>query len=354
MKNFILLSKKSLTFFFLLTSVFLFAQTTVNNNAGASTDFTSLQAAVDAATAGDVIYVQHSPTSYGNVILNKGVTIIGRSSRDNGYRTTVGTIQVAGGATGAVIRGLNISSVTETGSVSSISNLSFFDNDVTSTFFVASAHNVDNILIQGNIFRSSFYNYAKSSNILVTNNIFLSPSLFFYTVDTLLFSNNVIAAQSTGANLYNQSTSGLLNISNCIFVINSGATRTIDLVEGSGSIQVDNCISYNYNSSWAYNFETGAGITINANVQSNINPLFTNIDTNLNQSIAGTSADFDPVIDDLTLQGTSTVTDAGLYEGYNFINNGNPTGYPSLKVTNYSPTVPKNGNLSVTIEAQTN
>ena len=79
-----------------------------------------------------------------------------------------------------------------------------------------------------------------------------------------------------------------------------------------------------------------------------------NIDSSLLASIAGTQANFDPVIDDLTLQGTSTITDAGLYEGYNFINSGTPIGYPSLKVTNYSPTVPKNGNLSVTIEAQTN
>ena len=73
------------------------AQTTVNNNPGASADFTSLQAAINAATAGDVIYVQHSPTTYGNIIINKGVIIIGRSSRDNGYKTTVGNLYLSNG-----------------------------------------------------------------------------------------------------------------------------------------------------------------------------------------------------------------------------------------------------------------
>ncbi|GAA4896829.1 hypothetical protein GCM10023311_21970 [Flaviramulus aquimarinus] len=351
--------KQAILYIFLgFMSLTLSAQTThiVNNNAGASTDFTSLQAAIDAATGGDIIYVQHSPTTYGAITVNKAITIIGRSRGDNGYISTVGTITLTTGASNVTLKGLKISSISDNSASngSNLTDLSIFDCDFTSSMSIGFYANIDNILMQGNIFRSTFRLYGKTSNILVTNNLFLGSTNQFYTTDTLLFSNNVVAAAGSGADLTNSSTSGLLNISNSIFVINSSANRQIDLNVGSGTIQVDNCISYNYNTTYTYNFETGTGITINGNVQSNINPLFTNIDNTVSQSVAGTSSGYDPGIDDLTLQGGSTVTDDGLHEAYNFKPFGTPTGYPSLKVTTYSPTVPKNGNLSVTIEAKTN
>lgn len=355
MKNFILQFRKSLIVCFILTSTYLIAQTThtVNNNAGASTDFINLQAAIDAATIGDIIYVQHSPTTYGNITLNKGLTIIGRSNGDNGYTSTIEALYITGGASNSVIKGLNISSVGENGSAASLTDISFFDNDVSGTFRLGNTHTIDNTLIQGNIIKGAFYVNENMSNILATNNVILGNAMYLYTVDTLLFSNNVIAYNS-GVNIYNYSNSGLLNINNSIFVINSTSNRIIDLNVGSGTIQIDNCITYNYNTTYTYNFETGAGITINGNVQTNINPLFTNVDTGVSASIGGTGTDYDPAIDDLTLQGSSTVTDDGLYQGYNFKPYGTPTGYPSIKVTSYSPTVPKNGDLSVTIEAKTN
>lgn len=49
----------------------------VNNTPGVSTDFTTLTAAQDSVAAGDTLYVEGSPTSYGNFTLNKKLILIG-------------------------------------------------------------------------------------------------------------------------------------------------------------------------------------------------------------------------------------------------------------------------------------
>ena len=310
MKNFILKTKKSFIICFLLSSVCAFAQTThtVNNNANTSADFTDLQAAIDAAANGDIIYVQQSATSYGEITINKGLTIIGRSNGDASYKSEVGRIYLDAGASNT-----------------------------------------------GNIIRSSITIYTNTSNVLITNNIILSSALYFYMTDTLLFSNNVFGYYA-GVGIYNYASS-LLNISNSIFTSNyygNNITTTLSN-QGGGTIQVDNCLTYDYYGSGSNNFSTGAGITINSNVQENIDPLFTAVDVNSSNSIANVGTNnFDPINDDLTLQAGSPVIDDGLFEGYNFKNFGTPTGYPSIKVLANSATVPKNGNLSVTIEAKTN
>lgn len=51
----------------------------VNNNVGVTADFTSAQQAHDAAAvlAGDTLYFEHSAASYGNLIMTKGLKLIG-------------------------------------------------------------------------------------------------------------------------------------------------------------------------------------------------------------------------------------------------------------------------------------
>ncbi|WP_412986291.1 hypothetical protein [Pontimicrobium sp. IMCC45349] len=356
MKNFIFLIKKPLVLFLFLTPLFLLAQTThtVNNNPDVSTDFTDLQSAINAASAGDILYVQHSPTSYGNVTLNKDLTIVGRSHSDAGYTTSIGTMSISNGASNATVTGCDINSLNQTGSASTIDGLSFFDNDINS-FGLGSTHTFTNLNLQGNVFRSTFTLSQNSSNVTITNNLFFSGSISFYMVDTLFFSYNVMG--NTGNMSINNyaTTNSQLNISNCIFVLNANGDRTVTLNRnGTNTIQVDDCVTYNYNNTYMYNFETDTYITINANVQENTNPLFTNVTPATPASIAGTQSNYDPLNDDLTLQGGSPVNNDGLYQGYNFINLGIPTGYPSIKILSHDPTIAKNGNLSVTIEAKTN
>ncbi|MDU8885973.1 hypothetical protein RXV94_07360 [Yeosuana sp. MJ-SS3] len=361
MKNFMSFSKRALIFSSLLFSVALIsAQTTwtVNNNPNVSADFTDLQAAINDVSVmnGDILYVQHSPTSYGgNIDLSKSLTIIGRSHADVGYTTTIGTLRVTGGADGSTVKGCRINSISAVGSGSTIDGLSFYDNSIGS-FDLNNNHDFTNTTIKGNIFTNNLTIRSVMSNVTITNNIFLGGSNTFYEVDTVFYSYNVIGFNGnfTLSN-YDTDNSQQLNISNCIFVSNSAADRTIILnANNTNIVQVDNCVTYNYGSG-SHVFETDTYITINGNVQENTNPNFTSVDTGNSQSIAGTGSNYDPLNDDLTLQdGAGLFGSEGLYEGYNFINLGLPTGYPSVKILSHDPTIAKNGNLSVTIEAKTN
>lgn len=358
MKNFILLSKKVLIFCFLICSLSFFAQTTftVNNNPNVSTDFTDLQAAINDGSVmdGDILYVQHSPTTYGNITLNKELIIIGRSHSDTGYRTSIGNISLADGSSNSIIRGVHINAVNHTGGAASFDGISFFDNDINNINIGSSNFAVSNLLVQGNVIRSTITINSNSSNITITNNLIFSSSIVFYMVDSLFFSNNLLSYSNGTTFTNNATTNSLLNISDCIFVLNNGSTRTVTLSRnGTNTIQIDNCVTYNYGAG-SYNFETDTYITINGNVQENTDPLFTAVTPGVVSSLAGTSNVYDELNDDMTLQGGSPVTDDGLYENYNFLNLGVPTGYPSLKITTYDPKIPKNGTLSVTIEAKTN
>ena len=283
------LNKSKLSIFvlvctFLITA--MTAQTTVNNNPNTSADFTDLQAAIDVASNGDIIYVQQSPTSYGTITINKGLTIVGRSHSDSGYKSETGNITFAAGSSNTTLKGLKIGGISEAFTSSTITDLKFFDNDITS-FGLGSTDTFDNMLIQGNIIKSTFYIYTNTSNVLVNNNIFFSTQLEFYNTATLLFSNNVMAYYE-GPNFSNRST-GLLNIDNCIFIGNSNnGAKTIKLNPLSGTIQVNNCITYNYDAATVYTFTTGTGITIAANNQENVDPLFTSVDTSGTTSDVGT------------------------------------------------------------------
>lgn len=333
----------------------LSAQTThiVNNNANTSADFTSLQAAIDGASNGDIIHVQQSSTSYGNITLDKELTIIGRSHSDASYVSEIGTLDLLNGSSNSTIKGLKIQNITEpfdgTGNYETVENLVFQDNRIGSMQNFGIYRTFNNVLFQGNVVNSSFSIGSNTSNLLVTNNIFNGSSLSLSMVDTLLFSNNILSSYF-GVSISNN-TPDLLNISNCIFVSDTFSNITVSLSSSTGTFQVTNCLTYNYNSSANYNFDAGSNISLSNN-QENIDPLFTFRDGS-SGSIA-TSGSFNPSLDDLTLQVSSSFVDDGLFENYNYKPLGTPTGLPSLKIDSYDPTVPKNSNLSVTITAKTN
>ena len=126
MKNLFTLRKTVSLIFMLTFSSALMAQTIhiVNNTPGAAADFTSLQAAIDAASNGHIIYIQQSPTSYGNITINKELTLVGRSHREtnSNYRTILGHITIASGASDTTINGLYFDSITGTSGSGTINN----------------------------------------------------------------------------------------------------------------------------------------------------------------------------------------------------------------------------------------
>lgn len=355
MKNIFIKTEKIFVLCFLFASSFLAAQTTytVNNNPNTAADFTNLQTAINTVAAGSILYVQQSPTTYSNVIITKKITLIGRSHSDASFKSSVGSLNFGTGSSDSVIKGLDISSIGENSSGATIENIVLADNKIGS-ISIGSSHTFTNTVVQGNVITSSINLSNKASNTLITNNLIFSSSLSFYDADTLLISNNIFC-YGYGVNIYNYTTSDVLNISNCIFIINYGVNTNVNLVPGTGSIQVNNCVTYNYNTTFTYDFKTGAGITISSNVKSNINPLFTTIGL-VAPGLASpnNTSTFNPATDNLTLRATAPIPAASIFKDYNFNLLGTPKGYPTIKVIENSATVAKNGNLSVTIEAKTN
>jgi len=107
-------------FTFLLLSVFLlFASTTYAarhrvNNQGMGAQFSTINAAIGAATPGDTIYVEGSPINYNGFSCSKRVIIIGPGyflannpeTQANLYSATVGNSSFNSGSSGSVVMGL--------------------------------------------------------------------------------------------------------------------------------------------------------------------------------------------------------------------------------------------------------
>ncbi len=86
----------------------------VNNRPGTDADFTNLQAAINGAASGDILYIEGSPDSYGNGNMNKTLTIIGsgywlnENDPTQAYKESskVGYLYLGSAAQGSLIMGL--------------------------------------------------------------------------------------------------------------------------------------------------------------------------------------------------------------------------------------------------------
>ena len=201
--------------FILLTATFLVSAQTVrivDNNFNAPTGpevYGTLQAAVDAASPGDLIYVQPSPTAYGNVnIETPNLTIMGigwNLTKDLAYTSTVGNIILRNNnanttnASGTKIMGLRITYIylgtTQTGSYL-LSDV-IIDNNAVDYIVVGSGSyvNSDNILISDNMIYQYISCYKQHNNMVIRNNNFRANSLNVQLLDgphNITIGNNIL------------------------------------------------------------------------------------------------------------------------------------------------------------------
>jgi hypothetical protein len=201
----------------------------VNNGTGVVADFTTVQAAHDGAAPGDTIHLEPALNSYGNLNMNKRLTIIstGAFSTNNPNiqadpkNAYVGNVNIANtGANGSVLsvrfsEGFNVSN-----GVSNISlincvatyasdNLNFAgrtyitidnsDNIVISKCFVSSiqfSNNSNNILVNNNIVWGFITNNGNSDGV-ITNNVFRAGN----AADAATIFNCVVANNIWNKNL---------------------------------------------------------------------------------------------------------------------------------------------------------
>jgi hypothetical protein len=332
--NIYLMKTLKITILFGLLSLFSFSQTvhTVDNRDQSGGQFTDLQAAVDAASPGDIIQVLPSPDSYGNIDVTETLTIMGlghNPANTNGEVAKIQNISLKGNSAGSEIKGLRISRI-DAGSASNSVNLDdmhIINNRITSYVSGSTTDNLsDGWIVEGNYFSSTSTNivpetgtddwqmknnymrgfFTKAGNTsIITNNIMLTSSnshIFFYNCDNPLVNNNIFV--STG----NLTEIGVNN-STIVFDYNItySTALTIDPLPGSNNLD-------------------------------NTNPMFADVAFTFNEIPDFYTSDFDLAAGSPGINAGSDGTDIGIF-GNNFLfdPNGRPnlTPYPeSITITN--------------------
>lgn len=231
---------------------------TVSNNTASPGQYSNLQTAIDNSSASDTIYVQGSPTSYGNITINKKLTILGSGyapdSTDFNLATIIGQITLDTVFT-SPIKGIKIVGIYTTNYITYASGDRGLINDVTfercylGGYKYISGNNwvflncmfesgfdfgyYDNVMISNSFFFSSTLNYSDKNTISILNSIFLnySGSYQFYTVSNMTVNNCIF---------WNNSVSGC---SNCTFNNNitwDDVTQTLPYAGNSGTGNINN------------------------------------------------------------------------------------------------------------------
>lgn len=353
-----------------LTTVLATAQTiiTIDNNPNSTTTYTTIQAAHDAATAGDIIYVQPSATSYGVVSINKAITIVGRSHSEPGKKSTMGTITLK--SSNVTIKGISFDdlSVDPNGPIP-YTDILVTDNYIRSvnagnTASSSAPISIDGMTIRGNVIWNSSWVFYNSDNVLFSNNLFTNSQPFtFWRTNGVVIANNVFKVPYTGVSLTNYDTTQPAILFNNMFIFNYNSACQVYAQDGDFGLA--NNLTYNYGSGQVtFGARAPYATMSESNSLANTNPLFTNVDAAIANSFAGTSNYFPytRLADDLTLQAGSPALTAGvggvelgLYgNGFRYQTLGNPSGVPLMDITSYDVAVPKNGNINVTITAKAN
>jgi hypothetical protein len=202
---------------------------TVSNHSNSPGNYIKLQDAIDAAVPGDTIYVTGSGSSYGNISINKKLTLIGAGYNPNnqfGFKSQVGQVDYRTGTdnfgqpsnpSGSEITGFEIYTLYV--HQDNINNITVSRNRFTyyPHFY---SRNVSGWIFKNNILNSvegcegltstiftnnimfSYFSGLKSPTITITNNIFLtSGGKVFNNVTYAIVTNNIFFGKTTeGAN----------------------------------------------------------------------------------------------------------------------------------------------------------
>jgi hypothetical protein len=185
---------------------------TVNNGSVGAGQYTSVQTAVDASTAGDTIYIHGSQTSYGDVTLNKRLVLIGAGHHVTGtqfnFPTTLGNIYLSQGnsttlPTGSTIKGINLSQLVSSGGTIAVNNITLERSYISGYVYVLGTgwimrnnfiyglyiNNFKNTIVSNNIINGYIYSSDKPS-VIITNNVFLG-SWYMASVSYATITNNI-------------------------------------------------------------------------------------------------------------------------------------------------------------------
>ena len=294
-----------------LVSIPLQAQTVyvVDNNQGSGAQYTSVQTAVDAATAGDIIYIQPSPNSYGDINMTKSLSIygIGHNPELNAGQVAVvnNILFRSANASGSKISGLRINGIYLDNTTYNNHDVVITNNRIVNINGNSNTARANNVIISGNFFYHSstrtIDNY-NSQNWIISNNTFTRTStwydyeMFYRLNSTTILNNNIILTHQNGDS--NQSirvfhSCNGTQISNNIFLF--AGTSIVNMNRGTNS-------ALTFQNNLTYSFNTTLDALSGSNNIDNTDPQF----TAYNQSSSLNNA-----ANDYHIQGGSPAENAG-------------------------------------------
>ncbi|TVR42568.1 MAG: hypothetical protein EA392_00215, partial [Cryomorphaceae bacterium] len=250
-----------------------------DNSSSSGAQFTSVQAAINAATAGDTLYIHPSPNSYGNITINKTLHLrsAGHSPQyTNGMSASIGniTLQALIGAPGITLAGLDFGNL-------NVSNNENYNNleirncrftKITASGMVGAC---DNWVIAGCVHVCNNFDsiHKQSSNgWMVINNHIHQPntgtswSIIRNFNASDIFRNNIIVSNQTGSAVVFQNCTGL-SVENSILLFTNNASG----IDFSG-----NTVTFNHSLTYHYPGLALAPLNGNNNLD-NTNPMFEDI-----------------------------------------------------------------------------
>lgn len=329
---------------------------TVNNNLQSPGQFTTIQAAHDAANAGDTILVAASPSAYGGATFTKKICLIGAGMRpgekkDNSATSFLnGSIGLSEGSAGSMIIGMNFngnSLVTNT-SISNVQVLrNYFSSGCAMINFNGSTSNwivANNYFAQTGCCCSSIHgNNNNFSNMLFQNNVFSDATgcgcgdfvmRGFGNAASCLFSNNLVYSDQTSDAAFG----GLNN-----FIIENNIFHTASPGGATGSVMNNNLTFGTVQNTMPYGNNTGINNIADTNPQL----------TTFSVANKGPFQSFQPAAGSPCLTGGVGGTQIGVYGGsFNWVNSAVPP-IPVIKNFNLTTgaTIPAGGSIGIKVTA---
>lgn len=369
-----------------------------NNNFNAPTGthiFSTIQAAVDAAAAGDVVQVQPSPNTYGNASIDKQLTLMGigfNVDKDIPLQSMMGSITLTNNldntsdADGTIIKGLNFTILypgfntgpaytldnilvrncqlqyiysQNVSSYSGVTNLEVRDCYLTASvsgYSIYFADKLSNAIIRNNLLADGIaitYSFGPASNIITNNIIYGGIYVNVAGSNTTILNNNFIASSGGDAAFNSQ-------LQDCIIANNIFYGMTPSMATGgSSSTEFQrNVFTNNLVFSTGNNLMPPTGGGSGNSGSSNItgtSPLFTNVqlldtwDSGYDFTLQGGSP---------ALNAGSDATDIGISGGSypfpdaNFVLK--TTHAPVIQILNTSTVINPGDDLPVRVKANSN
>jgi hypothetical protein len=184
--------------------------------------FTNIQAAHDAASAGDTINVIPNSTSYGNLVCNKTLVINGggyllfENNMNLPYSSTgtlIGNVTFTGTSTGSIIQGFNFNGVGGIGNY----NLFVFVNNIVvrrnSNVRISIAASITNLFVSQNYKVAIGCGSFNITNLFVNNNLFDAGN-FASCTNTCIYLWGIDATGNISGKIINNYFNGILPVGN--------------------------------------------------------------------------------------------------------------------------------------------